>query len=77
MKIETRFNLSDICYYIEDNRIKEYWIEKIEFSVCKGYYEQEKILYTISKSGSSICVTEKDIFKNIEEALQFLENHVL
>lgn len=79
MKIETKLNIDDECYFIENNRINEGTIRKIEITIEQyNYYNYGECLiyYSIAKGNGTRRLNESEIFKTVEEALEYLKANV-
>lgn len=77
MKIETKLNIGDDCYFIENNQIKKGRVEKIEITIREDTYNYDiSIYYTVSKKGTSTYLWEKQVFASVEETLKYLEANV-
>ena len=80
MKIETLFEVGDKCYFIRDNIIKKGQIFRIEITVLNDIHLRERttICYRIVHKGDhSLIYGEDVIFKSVEDALTYLEIHVV
>ena len=67
MKIETKLNIKDECYFLHQNTIKKCIIEKIKINVFELNLE---IKYEIKFN--SFLYLEKDLFKTKQELLDSL-----
>lgn len=77
MKIETKLNIDDSCYFIEDNQIKKGLVKKIEITIRENTYSYDSsIYYTVSKKGTNTYLCEEQVFASIEETLKYLEANV-
>lgn len=72
MKIETKFNVGDIVYYVSGNNIKKEKVEKITITIenekCK---DNINIVYKLDISGSSFI--QNALFKDFEEFKDFFQ----
>lgn len=79
MKVETKLDFDDVCYFIDDNRIKKGNVEKIEIIVGRDYHfgpGETNIIYTIKKDNAYRVLHEEEVFETLEKALRYLEESV-
>ena len=79
MKLETKLNVGDSAYYIEDNKIKEGEVEGIKVAISyNSYYitTTTEVSYTL-KGGEQKTIKEEDTFPTIEELLENLRNRFI
>ena len=77
MKIETKFNVGDYCYYMENNNVQRGIIKKIELSIEYNQY-LIPIIYTnyiVEKYHSSRCMEESIIHKTLEDLFEYLKEN--
>lgn len=75
-KVETKLEVGKTAYYIEDNKIKEDEIEKINITISyNAYYVTStmEVSYTLNGKERK-TIKEEDIFPTIEELLKHLES---
>ena len=73
MKIETKFSIGDVIYYIRDNKVHKDTVNKIEIVIEKKGVGKIGInaLYSVGAYGEYRRY-EKEIFANKEELLESL-----
>lgn len=73
MKIETKFNIGNKCYFLMLDKVREAVIEEIETRNVQG---QSNIIYTIDKNPAGSQYTkrllEHEIFKTKQDLLDSL-----
>lgn len=73
MKIETKFDLNDKCYFLMGNMVNQAVIERIETSNVKG---QSSVIYTIDRNPQGTQYTkrlsEHEVFKTKQDLLDSL-----
>lgn len=79
MKIQTKLDVGDECYFIEDNKIKRGTLSKIEIYVNKGMGGVDDIYinYFVSKRNASTILQENSIFISVDDALDHLRRNVV
>ena len=80
MKIETRFNVGDVVYII-DERIEQVKVKGISIDLNDWNDGAMKIKYSFrlddnTFTGEHVYRNENEIFKTPEEALTFLKNNI-
>lgn len=78
-KFETKLNVGDSAYYIENNKIKEGEVEKINITISYDVYyvtTSTEVSYTL-KDGEKKTIKEEDIFPTIEELLEHLKHQFI
>ena len=76
-EIETKLDVGDSAFFIEDNEIKEEEVEKIEVSVSyNAYYgtSTTEVTYTLKGFKDQKKLKEKEAFTSLKEVLQYLED---
>ena len=78
MKIETKLDLNDECYFMKDNEIEKGIISKLEITV--GSYRsgdpKTHIHYIVNYGINHLteeCFNEKEIFCSVDECLESLK----
>ncbi|MBR2492642.1 MAG: hypothetical protein IKB64_04155, partial [Paludibacteraceae bacterium] len=84
IKIETKFNLEENVFFIEENKIKHAYIKEINItsrivrSSFYGFGVGNKILYTLKESGyiktKYITKVESELFATKEELIEHIKN---
>ena len=72
MKIETKLNVEDECYFLHSNKVKTGFIKDIQISVLKEkMYIKYSILFKNDDKAARIYL-EEDVFKTKQELLDSL-----
>lgn len=76
MNIKTKFGIHQKCYFLADDRINEGVIDTLE--IYYKDYGKKTVKYQVSNiMGSSVQVfDESDLFKSINEVLEFLKENI-
>lgn len=73
MKIETKLNVSDECYFLNNNKVKTGLVKDIQISVLKEkMYIKYSILFKDCDKEESKIFLEENIFKTKQELLDSL-----
>ena len=78
MKIETKLDIGDECYFMKDNEVERGKISKIEIGVVTYYSEDSKthISYIVNyglHNTTEECFDEREIFCSVDECLESLK----
>ena len=78
MKIETKLNIGDECYFMKSNEVERGKISKIEIEVGKYYSGDPKthVHYTVDYGINNLteeCFEEREIFSSVDECLENLK----
>lgn len=72
MKIETKLNVEDECYFLHSNKVKTGFIKDIQISVLKEkMYIKYSVLFKNDDKAARIYL-EEDVFKTKQELLDSL-----
>lgn len=73
MKIETKLNVEDECYFLHSNKVKTGFIEDIQISALKEkMYIKYSVLFKNDDKTEYRIYLEEDVFKTKQELLDSL-----
>lgn len=73
MKIETKLNVEDECYFLHSNKVKTGFIKDIQISVLKEkMYIKYSVLFKNDDKAETKIYLEEDVFKTKQELLDSL-----
>ena len=78
MKIETKLDLNNDCYFMKDNEVEKGRIDKIEIEIIKNHLGDPKpvIYYTVKYGIRDVfeeCFEDREIYISVDECLEELK----